>query len=164
MIKRNIINQCAINPIGGARNHWGQGVDTFDFYYYSKKVAVFHFNDVKWPILRTIEKPWAYLRTHDNQHVLTKISQVEDQIHGVDVIDFNYMQALYMEFLVNEEVRNDRLKQASRQMGAMNDNVLKYTANSIAQDITQNMTDAYKSFNTWYPNLIKPKKHLLRKF
>jgi len=82
------------------KHSWGG--PEFMFYYFNRQVAkvAFEGTDLKVKVITTLD-PWACV-SNDKRQFFARIHVLEDQLHGVDVIDLENLQALYMEYSVNQ--------------------------------------------------------------
>ena len=82
------------------QNTWSQD-RAFMFTYHGRQVAKISFqgNSLNVVPISTFD-PWAYV-SNDKGQYFARIHKVEDQIHGVNVIETHNLQALYLELTVN---------------------------------------------------------------
>jgi len=153
-ITRRIINQCSLVKVEHKQSTW-QYEDYYDFYYYHKKVCSAFFNSEHNQTITAICEPWSSVRNAKNEMFLTRINRIEDEIHGVDVIDAEYIQALYMEHKATEQARAAHLSDEHKQM--TDPRLNQFTANEFAKMYQQNIEDLMNKWKIISPTKISPK-------
>lgn len=111
-MRRALINKCALVETKDSHG-WGQGsaarwaVDPhfYDFYYYNRKIATVEFSSYTKVYINKTYSPWSLVTNADETHVLCRFNRVEDEFHGVDLIDEQVLIALYLEKQVNDSLK-----------------------------------------------------------
>ena len=107
MIERDILNACQL--VGQVKRVIPTGsfppVQTnFDFYYKLKKICTVTYTKDHIPIILTTVEPWHICWNNKKEMFLSKITRIENEIHGIDVIEQDYFTTLSVELDVNEQI------------------------------------------------------------
>lgn len=86
---------------------WKDKIAVYEYYYFNVKVASVSYNSSSVHVgVHEAFAPWAYVHNNSGRY-LCKISRVEDQIHGVNIIEMDNLEALFVEQEVNESKKAD---------------------------------------------------------
>jgi len=110
---------------------WTSAAPEFIFRYHDQKIAKVCFIDVNAEVIvRETYSPWSYV-SNDKGTFFSRIHRVEDQIHGVDIIDTDNLQSMFMELSVNSTPVKVKLQSSSFADYLNND--ISYAIKSISK-------------------------------
>ena len=132
-IERRIINKCTLVKNKDA-DRYTLGPQTFEFYYYNKLVCYTEFTS-NIPVILKIQDPWSLVRHSNGNQTLARFNRIEDEYHGVDLIDDDYIIALYNEYEVNRIIKFKQETMTSLKPGQM------FTADMFANQFDRQSKD-----------------------
>lgn len=102
-----ILKNGRLEEIGHDKSQGGWAAyPEFIFYYCDKQVARVSFTgSIANVQVGTTFDPWAYV-SNDKSQYFARIHVLEDQLHGVNVIEMDNLQALYMEYSLNNKPKS----------------------------------------------------------
>jgi hypothetical protein len=112
-VRRALLNKCTLIRVT-ERTGWNVAYELYDFYYYNKKVASVHLREDTFKVVITdVFSPWSKVINHDETQTLCRFHRVEDEFHGVDLIDDQVIMALYLEMTVNDRLKQPQMPENS---------------------------------------------------
>ena len=105
-VRKNILNNSRLVEIKEETHAtWKFEPVSYEYYYFNVKLARVGFNGSKCEVeVYETFAPWAYV-TNNTDKFFVKISKVEDQIHGVNIIEMDNLQAMFIEQETNLNIR-----------------------------------------------------------
>jgi len=144
---RNILNNSKIIPIEvDKKDNWIY-LDTHEYHYFDDKVAQVSFNGSKCEVeIQETFAPWAYVSNNSGEYFV-KISRVEDQIHGVNIIEMDNLQALFIERECNLNLK--RGKEILIDSGFTSGNITPGGFATAFQNNINNAIGSMSKFSMW---------------
>ena len=111
MVTKNILNNSKLIKIKEDPNKVFAGwrtVASFEYWYFDQKVAEVSFSSTKCDVeVYDVYAPWAHIENNKRQF-FAKLHIIDDQLHGVNIIEFDNLQSLFMEYEVNTNIKADK--------------------------------------------------------
>ena len=151
MVTRNILNNSTLTKVEKEPKSFWEVADVYEYRYFGEHVAEVTFNGAKCEVgVEVVHGPWAYVK-NNNREFFAKISVVESQMHGVNIIDLENLQSMFLEMITNEDLQRGK-EILTKELGSLTSpftvtNFVKMFEDNIIQ-ATQSMGSVFK---TTYP-------------